>query len=193
MVRELREIVESIASIDTSVDIEDVKAVAQFNPETDQKIRDLREFLLKLNIKPTSELPVVTAETPCIVEPYSKSDAEITTQMYEYQELTELGFTLEQIDAWHKLYNARKTNKKMSFVVCIKCCKFVADKIAGSKQRLLKVKMIPIFKEYLKMIDPNTEYNLCNIHDFLKGAALSSVSSQFFKFEGGYLVGVKQT
>ena len=55
MVRELREIVESIASIDTSVDIEDVKAVAQFNPETDQKIRDLREFLLKPTYCPLSQ------------------------------------------------------------------------------------------------------------------------------------------
>lgn len=191
MVRELREIVESIASIDTSVDIEDVKAVAAFDPEIDRKIRELREFLLKLNIRPTAEIPKITAEIPCIAEPYSKSDADITMQMYEYRELTELGFTLEQINAWHKLYNARRTHKKMSFIVCIKCCKFVADKIANSKQRLLKVKMIPIFKEYLNMVDPNTEYNLCNIHDFLKGAALSSVSSQFFKYENGYLVGVK--
>lgn len=192
MVRELKEIVESIASIDTSVDIEDVKAIAQFDPETDRKIRELREFLLTLNIQPT-EVTQLKPTVPSSTVTYSKADVDVIIESNQYKELIDIGFTTEQIDKWHKLYSARKTNKKMSFVVCIKCCKFVADKIAGSKQRLLKVKMIPIFKEYLKMVDPNTEYNLCNIHDFLKGAALSSVSSQFFKFENGYLVGVKAT
>ena len=192
MVRELKEIVESISSIDTSVDIEDVKAIAQFDPETDRKIRELREFLLTLNIQPT-EVTQLKPTVPSSTVTYSKADVDVIIESNQYKELIDIGFTTEQIDKWHKLYSARKTNKKMSFVVCIKCCKFVADKIAGSKQRLLKVKMIPIFKEYLKMVDPNTEYNLCNIHDFLKGAALSSVSSQFFKFENGYLVGVKAT
>ena len=79
----------------------------------------------------------------------------------------------------------------MSFVTCIKVCKFIAEELAGNKNKVLKVKLVPTVKNYLRIIDPNTEYNLCNIHDFLKGAALSSVSSQFFKFENGYLVGVK--
>ena len=190
MVRELREIVESIASIDTSVDIEDVKAVAQFNPETDQKIRELREFLLKLSIKPIA----VTQSEPTIpssVVTYSKADVDTVVEANQYKELIDIGFTTEQINKWLKLYNARKTAKKMSFVTCIKVCKFIAEELAGNKNKVLKVKLVPTVKNYLRIIDPNTEYNLCNIHDFLKGAALSSVSSQFFKFENGYLVGVK--
>ena len=191
MVRELREIVKSIASIDTSVDIEDVKAIAAFDPETDRKIRELREFLLTLNIKPTA----VTESEPTVPSStvtYSKADVGIMFELDQYKELIDIGFTAEQIEKWLKLYNARKTAKKMSFVTCIKLCKFITDELAGNKNKVLKVKLVQPVKNYLRIIDPNTEYNLCNIHDFLKGAALSSVSSQFFKFEGGYLVGVKQ-
>ena len=191
MVRELREIVKSIASIDTSVDIEDVKAIAAFDPETDRKIRELREFLLTLNIKPTA----VTESEPTVPSStvtYSKADVDIMFELDQYKELIDIGFTAEQIEKWLKLYNARKTAKKMSFVTCIKLCKFITDELAGNKNKILKVKLVQPVKNYLRIIDPNTEYNLCNIHDFLKGAALSSVSSQFFKCEGGYLVGVKQ-
>lgn len=191
MVRELREIVKSIASIDTSVDIEDVKAIAAFDPETDRKIRELREFLLTLNIKPTA----VTESEPTVPSStvtYSKADVDIMFELDQYKELIDIGFTAEQIEKWLKLYNARKTAKKMSFVTCIKLCKFITDELAGNKNKVLKVKLVQPVKNYLRIIDPNTEYNLCNIHDFLKGAALNSVSSQFFKFEGGYLVGVKQ-
>lgn len=192
MVRELREIVESIASIDTSVDIEDVKAIAQFDPETDRKIRELREFLLKLNIKPAAVTPSEPT-VPASMVTYSKADVDIVIESDQYKELIDIGFTTEQIDKWLKLYNARKTAKKMSFVTCIKVCKFITDELAGNKNKVLKVKLVQPVKNYLRIIDPTTEYNLCNIHDFLKGAAISSVSSQFFKFENGYLVGVKQT
>lgn len=191
MVRELREIVESIASIDTSVDIEDIKAVAAFDPETDSKIRELRKFLLTLNIKPTA----VTESEPTVPSntvTYSKAEVDTVFELDQYKELIDIGFTAEQIEKWLKLYNARKTAKKMSFVTCIKVCKFIAEELAGNKNKVLKVKLVPTVKNYLKIIDPNTEYNLCNIHDFLKGTALCSISSQFFKFENGYLIGVKQ-
>ena len=163
MVRELKEIVESIASVDTSVDIEDVKAIAQFDPETDRKIRELREFLLTLNIKPvevTQPKPTVPSSTVT----YSKADVDIVVKSDQYKELIDIGFTVEQLDNWLKLYNARKTVKKMSFVVCIKTCKFITDELAGNKNKVLKVKLVPKVKNYLRIIDPNTEYNLCNIH-----------------------------
>jgi hypothetical protein len=192
MVRELREIVESIASIDTSVDIEDVKAVAEFDPETDRKIRELREFLLTLNIKP-AEVTQTESTVPSSTVTYSKADVDTVFELEQYKELIDIGFTAGQIDKWLKLYNARKTAKKMSFVTCIKLCKFITDELAGNKNKVLKVKLVQPVKKYLRIIDPNTEYNLCNIHDFLKGAALSCVSSQFFKFENGYIVGVKAT
>lgn len=191
MVRELKEIVESIASVDTSVDIEDVKAIAQFDPETDRKIRELREFLLTLNIKPT-EVTQPAPTVPVSTVTHSKADVDTVVESDQYKELIDIGFTVEQLDKWLKLYNARKTAKKMSFVTCIKTCKFITDELAGNKNKVLKVKLVPTVKNYLRIIDPNTEYNLCNIHDFLKGAAISSVSSQFFKFENGYIVGVKQ-
>lgn len=192
MIRELKNIIEDIASIDTSVDIDDVKAIAQFNPEADAKICKLRDFLLKLDIKPTAELPVVTIDTPCITVPYSKADAEITMQMYEYEELTEIGFTLDQIDAWRSLYNARQSHKKMSFIVCIKACKFVAEELSGNANKVAKTIITPKLKNYLSIIDPDVTYRLCNIHDFLRGATLKNISSQFFTCENGYLIGVKQ-
>ena len=192
MVRELKEIVESISSIDTSVDVEDVKAIAQFDPETDRKIRELREFLLTLNIKPT-EVTQAEPTVPSSTVTYSKANVDTVVESDQYKELIDIGFTTEQIEKWLKLYNARKTAKKMSFVTCIKVCKFVAEELAGNKNKVLKVKLVPTVKNYLRIIDPNTEYNLCNIHDFLKGSTLSSVSGQFFKFENGYLIGVKST
>ena len=76
----------------------------------------------------------------------------------------------------------------MSFVTCIKCCKFIEDKINSTKIRLMKVKVVPVLKEYLKMIDPETEYNLCNIHDFLKGSALGCISKHLFTYKDGYLL-----
>ena len=198
MVRELREIVESIASIDTSVDIEDVKAIAQFNPETDRKIRELREFLLKLNIGPsfTAELPTgetVTVTEPLIVAEQKKSEpetgsADVQTENVSFPELLELGLTEERIAELYKLYQSRKNSRKMSFVTCIKCCKFIEDKINSTKIRLMKVKVVPVLKEYLKIIDPETEYNLCNIHDFLKGSALGCISKHFFTYKDGYLL-----
>ena len=191
MVRELRNIIEDIASIDTSVDIEDVKAIAQFNREADANICKLRDFLLKLDIKPTAERPAVTVDTPCIAVPYSKADAEITMQMYEYQELIELGFTVEQIDAWRNLYNARKTPKTMSFIVCIKACKFVADELKGNSNKVAKTIITQKLKNYLSIIDPDVTYRACNVHDFLRGATLKNISSQFFTCENGYLIGVK--
>ena len=192
MVRELKNIVESIALIDTSVDIEDVKAIAQFDSETDRKIRELREFLLTLNIKP-AEVTQAESTVPSSTVTYSKADVDTVFELDQYKELIDIGFTAEQVEKWLKLYNTRKTSKKMSFVTCIKVCKFIAEELACNKNKVLKVKLVPTVKNYLRIIDPNTEYNLCNIHDFLKGSTLSSVSSQFFKFEGGYLVGVKQT
>ena len=198
MVRELKNIVESIALIDTSVDIEDVKAIAQFDSETDRKIRELREFLLKLNIGPsfTAELPTgetVTVTEPLIVAEQKKSEpetgsADVQTENVSFPELLELGLTEERIAELYKLYQSRKNSRKMSFVKCIKCCKFIEDKINSTKIRLMKVKVVPILKEYLKIIDPETEYNLCNIHDFLKGSALGCISKHFFTYKDGYLL-----
>lgn len=198
MVRELKNIVESIALIDTSVDIEDVKAIAQFDSETDRKIRELREFLLKLNIGPsfTAELPTgetVTVTEPLIVAEQKKSEpetgsADVQTENVSFPELLELGLTEERIAELYKLYQSRKNSRKMSFVTCIKCCKFIEDKINSTKIRLMKVKVVPILKEYLKIIDPETEYNLCNIHDFLKGSALGCISKHFFTYKDGYLL-----
>lgn len=196
MVRELKNIVESIALIDTSVDIEDVKAIAQFDLETDRKIRELREFLLKLNIRPSFTAELSTGETvtePLITAEQKKSEprtgtANVQTENVSFPELLELGLTEERIAELYKLYQSRKNSRKMSFVTCIKCCKFIEDKIDSTKIRLMKVKVVPVLKEYLKMIDPETEYNLCNIHDFLKGSALGCISKHFFTYKDGYLL-----
>ena len=198
MVRELREIIEDIVSIDPTVDIEDIKAVAGFSPDIDAKIRELRDFLTQLNIRPSfmAELPTgetVTATEPLITAEQKKSEpgtetANVQTENVSFPELLELGLTEERIAELYKLYQSRKNSRKMSFVTCIKCCKFIEDKIDSTKIRLMKVKVVPVLKEYLKMIDPETEYNLCNIHDFLKGSALGCISKHFFTFKDGYLL-----
>ena len=187
MVRELREIIEDIVGIDTTIDIEDIKAVAGFSPDVDIKIRELRDFLTGLHVKGDEPVPVTE---PFITAEQKKHDDEtvIQTEQCSFPELVELGLTEERVAELYKLYQSRKSSRKMSFVTCIKCCKFIEDKINSTKVRLLKVKVVPIIKEYLKMIDPETDYNLCNVHDFLKGNALGNISKHFFICKDGYLL-----
>lgn len=203
MVREIKELVDQIASIDTTVDIEDIQQIAGLQPDIDVKIRALREFLLSLNIPHVDEPEVQLSEST--TEPSVADVIEVLTQIYEptpqkvtelplktakdseFTELIELGFAESQLKELKALYDARKSVKKMSFVVCMKACKFVSDKLKASKVRVLKSKVVPLLQEYLKMIDPTVEYNVCNVHDFLKGAALGNISKRFFKFENGYL------
>lgn len=203
MVREIKELVDQIASIDTTVDIEDIQQIAGLQPDIDVKIRALREFLLSLNIPHVEEPKVQLSEST--TEPSVADVIEVLTQIYEptpqkvtelplktakdneFTELIELGFAESQLKELKALYDARKSVKKMSFVVCMKACKFVSDKLKASKVRVLKSKVVPLLHEYLKMIDPTVEYNVCNVHDFLKGVALGNISKRFFKFENGYL------
>lgn len=207
MVRELKELVDSLASIDTTVDIEDVQQIAGLQPDIDVKIRTLREFLLSLHIEHvdvpepavlTETEPELTPTVPEVVETLAKlyaPEPQKTTKIplktattdSEFKELLELGFTESQLKDMKALYDARKSVKKMSFVVCMKACKFVSDKLKASKVRVLKSKIVPLLSEYLKIIDPGVEYNVCNVHDFLKGVALGNISKRFFKFENGYL------
>ena len=203
MVRELKELVDSLASIDTTVDIEDIQQIAGLQPGIDIKIRALREFLLSLNIPhvdepelkavidPTPTVPEVVETLTKLYAPTPQKTTEIplktATADSEFKELLELGFTETQLKDMKALYDARKSVKKMSFVVCMKACKFVSDKLKASKVRVLKSKIVPLLSEYLKIIDPDVEYNVCNVHDFLKGVALGNISKRFFKFENGYL------
>ena len=201
MVRELKELVDSLASIDTTVDIEDVQQIAGLQPDIDIKIRTLREFLLSLDIPHVDEpeLKAVIDPTPTVPEvvetltklyapePQKTTEIPLKTADNEFKELLELGFTETQLKDMKALYDARKSVKKMSFVVCMKSCKFVSDKLKASKVRILKSKIVPLLSEYLKIIDPDVEYNVCNVHDFLKGVALGNISKRFFKFENGYL------
>ena len=204
MVRAIKELVDQIASIDTTVDIEDIQQIAGLQPDIDVKIRALREFLLSLNIPHVEEPEARLSEST--TEPSVADVIEVLTQIYEptpqkvtelplktakdneFTELIELGFAESQLKELKALYDARKSSKKMSFVVCMKACKFVSDKLKASKVRVLKSKVVPLLQEYLKMIDPTVEYNVCNVHDFLKGAALGNISKRFFKFENGYLI-----
>ena len=91
---------------------------------------------------------------------------------------------------WNKLYNNKSMAKKMSFVVCIKACKFVADELSGNSNKVFKTIITPKLKNYLSIIDPHVTYHACNIHDFLRGATLKNISCQFFTCENGYLIGV---
>ena len=192
MVRELKEIVAELADIDTTVDIEDVQCIAGMMSDADIKIRALREFLMQLSIKAE---PDADAEIMQILDrvyaptPKTTTVIPLTTPSVDddIRELLDCGFSEEQILAMKKLYDARKTAKKMSFVVCMKTCKFVTDKLDNYKNRTLKAKIVPLLQEYLKVVDPNTEYLVCNVHDFLKGTTLGNISKNFFIFENGYL------
>ena len=60
MVRELRELIEEIATIDTSVDMDDIKMISALNTDIVSRILSVRDFLIELNLPKTEkkkELP----------------------------------------------------------------------------------------------------------------------------------------
>ena len=58
MVRELKELIEDISSINTSVDMDDIQMVSALNTDIVSRILSVRDFLLDLNIE--VEHPSVT-------------------------------------------------------------------------------------------------------------------------------------
>lgn len=172
MVRELKELIEDISSINTSVDMDDIQMVSGLNDDVAKRILSVRDFLLDLNIE--VEHPSVTANS-------SK----------DYPELNILGLSDKTINECKAIYNARVSKTaKMSFDTVMKCCVFVANYtiehgtvLNDGTHAIARLMLNKPMRDYLIDID-STHYCAGNIHDFLTNKNFAAIATKFFKCDG---------
>ena len=173
MVRELKELIEDISSINTSVDMDDIQMVSGLNDDIVKRILSVRDFLLDLNIE--VEHPSVTA--------YNSSK--------DYPELNILGLSDKTINECKAIYDARVSKTaKMSFDTVMKCCVFVTNYtiehgtvLNDGTHAITRLMVNKPMRDYLIDID-STHYCATNIHDFLTNKNFAAIATKFFKCDG---------
>lgn len=182
MVRELKELIEDISSINTSVDMDDIQIVSELNGDIVNRILSVRDFLLDLNIE--VEHPSVTV--------YNESK--------EYPELNILGLSDKTINECKAIYNARVSKTaKMSFDTVMKCCVFVTNytiehgvTLNDGTHAIARLMVNKPMRDYLIDID-STHYYATNIHDFLTNKNFAAIATKFFKCDGKRIVSLHKT
>ena len=170
MVKELKELIEDISSVNTSVDMDDIQAISELNSEIVNRILSVRDFLLDLNIE--VEHPSVTA--------YNESK--------EYPELNLLGLSDKTINECKAIYESRVSKTaKMSFDTVMKCCVFVNNYVIehgvirnDGSHGIARLLLNKPMRDYLIEID-STHYCATNIHDFLTNKNFATIATKFFK------------
>lgn len=171
MVRELKELIEDISSINTSVDMDDIQMVSGLNDDITKRIISVRDFLLDLNIK---------VEHPSV-----------TTSSKDYPELNILGLSDKTINECKAIYNARVSKTaKMSFDTVMKCCVFVTNYtiehgtvLNDGTHAIARLMVNKPMRDYLIDID-STHYCATNIYDFLTNKNFAAIATKFFKYDG---------
>ena len=109
MIKELKELIEDISAIDTSIDMEDIKLISGLNSDIANRILNVRDFLIELNLPKTKETveikkeevkeEIKKQEVEKEEEPATMDSAAKTTVEEEqyYPELIKLGLTKETI------------------------------------------------------------------------------------------------
>ena len=172
MVRELRELIEDISSINTSVDMDDIQMISELNGDIVNRILSVRDFLIDLNIE---------VEHPSVMANESK----------EYPELNILGLSDKTIDECKAIYNARVSKTaKMSFETVMKSCVFVTNYtiehgvvLNDGTHAIARLMLNKPMRDYLIDID-STHYCAGNIHDFLTNKNFAAIATKFFKCDG---------
>jgi len=188
MVKELKELIEDISSIDTSVDMDDIKMVSGLNTSIICDILSVRDFLIELNLPKTEkkDLPEAVKDPEDIAE-YHVKEAD------PYAELKKLGLTQKTIEVCQELYNARAKIAKMSFDTMMKCAVFVHNYVVvhgGFFNGTYTIGRLIVNRElekYLKEIDPGTRYIPANIYDYLSQKNFKNITSKFFDCSGSVL------
>lgn len=196
MIKELKELIWDICSVNTTIDIEDVMEVAKINPAVESQLIELKRILQKINLRkegttcwtPPAPQPIQKPEEPS-VDPSSEGTDRLQLNRVEDRSdiIVEYGITKERLESYLISYNDRN-RKKMSFDTFIKACIFVKGYIINNGTRnsegFYRIPRVSVNNEllsYLGNIDPLTDYSASNVADFLKGKTLSVISKDFFK------------
>jgi len=201
MIKELKELIEDISAIDTSIDMEDIKLISGLNSEIANRILNVRDFLIELNLPKTE--PAVKEVTQQEVDKQEVKEPELTitvdsaaaakTAVEEeqyYPELVKLGLTKETIHLCEGMYLGRASVSKMSFSTLMQCCVFVHNFVIknglyfNKKYSIARLEVNKELEQLLIKIDPDTKYLPANIHDFLAGKNFKAISSKFFECVG---------
>lgn len=178
MVKELKELIMDVASIDTSVDMDDIRAISTLNENIMNNIIYLRDFIGDLNI-------------PKTVHDINLSNM-TGLDSTDYPELQLMGLTAKTIDKCRTIYESRTTvgKVKMSFETMVKCCVFVHNYIVehgddvDDEYYIDRLSVNKPLKDYLTEIDGDKRYVAANIHDFLTGKNFSKLTQIFFECTG---------
>lgn len=201
MIKELKELIEDISAIDTSIDMEDIKLISGLNSEIANRILNVRDFLIELNLPKTKETVEVKKEE--VKEEIKKEEvkeeeptttmdsaAETAEEVQYYPELVKLGLTKETIHLCEGIYLARASVSKMSFSTLMQCCVFVHNFVVyngmyfNKKYSIARLEVNKGLEKLLIEIDPDTKYLPANIHDFLAAKNFKTISSKFFECVG---------
>lgn len=196
MIKELKELIWDICSVNTTIDIEDVMEVAKINPAVESQLIELKRILQKINLRkegttcwtPPAPQPIQKPEEPS-VDPSSEGTDRLQLNRVEDRSdiIVEYGITKERLESYLISYNDRN-RKKMSFDTFIKACIFVKGYIINNGTRnsegFYRIPRVSVNNEllsYLANIDPLTDYSASNVADFLRGKTLNVISKDFFK------------
>jgi len=193
MVKELKELIEDISSIDTSVDMDDIKMVSGLNNSIICDILSVRDFLIELNLPKTEKKDLPEAIHEAVKDPEDIAEYHGLKEEDPYIELMKLGLTQKTIDECYSIYNARTRLTKWKFHVVMKSCVFMHNLIVSygeftGKYVVDRAIITKTFSEFLKREDPETTYTPANIHDFITGKNFTSITSKFFTQETSYLI-----
>ena len=198
MVRELRELIEEIATIDTSVDMDDIKMISALNTDIVSRILSVRDFLIELNLPKTEkkkELPETIPEA--VNAPVTEEITEVEKTPVEkdqYVELKEIGLTQQTIEICRELYKTRTKSAKMSFETVMKCAVFVHNYVIvhgayfNGTYTIGRLIVNRELEGFLKEADPNTRYVPANLYDFLASKNFKNITMKFFECKGTVLI-----
>lgn len=196
MIKELKELIWDICSVNTTIDIEDVMEVAKINPAVESQLLELKRILQKINLRkegttcwtPPAPQTVQKPEEPSVAPSSEASDRLQLNRIEDKTDIiVEYGITKERLESYLISYNDRN-RKKMSFDTFIKACIFVKGYIINNGTRnsegFYRIPRVSVNNEllsYLANIDPLTDYSASNVADFLRGKTLNVISKDFFK------------
>ena len=207
MIKELRELIEDISSINTSIDVDDIKLVAGLNNDIIANILNVRDYLIELNLP--KEVKKIEYKKPEIIPAPPKKEektfdvsddhveevVEVVETENKYKSLIDLGITEESIKVCEMMYNGKSAKMaKMSFSTLMKCCVFVHNYIVvhgafyADQYTIGRLIVNRELEGYLKEIDPDTTYVPANIYDFLATKNFKAISTKFFECNGTVLI-----
>lgn len=164
-IRKLKEIIMSIAEIDTSVSIEDVMEVASINSWIYDDIRLLKQKLSNIVIKPTEE-PVIYDKERKFGMYYIKPDKDTVKSL--------------------SLKQPGGKPCKMSIEQVVSCSMFLKMIAPVSYEEAIKA-----LTDYTNLHMKKCNLSAANIKDFINGHSYRRITPKYFTKENGYVYPIK--